>query len=112
MAAHEFTLIVLCISVTAGFLGAITGPGGGIVVIPALTLLLGVDMRHAIGASLLSVVASSSAAAAAYVRDGLSNIRIGMATTVGAICGALLASRTTRRGHAAMRSVNLGSDSS
>lgn len=98
MAAHEFTLIVVCISITAGFLGAITGLGGGIVVTPALTLLLGVDMRYAIGASLVSVVATSSGAAAAYVRDGLSNIRIGMflemATTIGAICGALLASRT------------------
>ncbi|MFC6644621.1 sulfite exporter TauE/SafE family protein [Granulicella cerasi] len=98
MPAHEFTLIVFLVSITAGLLGAITGLGGGIVVTPALTLLLGVDIRYAIGASLVSVVATSSGAAAAYVRDGLSNIRIGMflevATTVGAISGALLASKT------------------
>ncbi|MEG9437362.1 sulfite exporter TauE/SafE family protein [Edaphobacter sp. HDX4] len=97
MTAHEFTLIVFVISISAGLLGALTGLGGGIVVTPALTLLLGVDIRYAIGASLVSVVATSSGAAAAYVRDGLSNIRIGMflemATTVGAICGAYLASK-------------------
>lgn len=95
--AHLFIGLVFCISIAAGLLGAITGLGGGIVVTPALTLLLGVDIRYAIGASLVSVVATSSGAAAAYVRDGLSNIRIGMflevATTVGAIAGALLASR-------------------
>ena len=98
MAAHEFTLIVFLVSITAGFLGALTGLGGGIVVTPALTLLLGVDLRYAIGASLISVIATSSGAASAYVRDGLSNIRIGMflemATTIGAICGAFLASKT------------------
>jgi uncharacterized protein len=98
MAAQEFTLIVFLVSITAGLLGAVTGLGGGIVVTPALTLLLGVDIRYAIGASLVSVVATSSGAAAAYVRDGLSNIRIGMflevATTVGAIGGAFLASKT------------------
>jgi uncharacterized membrane protein YfcA len=98
MSAHEFTLIVFLVSIAAGFLGALTGLGGGIVVTPALTLLLGVDLRYAIGASLVSVIATSSGAASAYVRDGLSNIRIGMflemATTLGAICGALLASKT------------------
>ncbi|MDE1177371.1 MAG: sulfite exporter TauE/SafE family protein [Edaphobacter sp.] len=97
MSAHFFVLVVFAISIAAGLLGALTGLGGGIVVTPALTLLLGVDIRYAIGASLVSVVATSSGAAAAYVRDGLSNIRIGMflevATTVGAIAGALLASK-------------------
>lgn len=101
MSAHEFTLIVFLVSITAGFLGALTGLGGGIVVTPALTLLLGVDLRYAIGASLVSVIATSSGAASAYVRDGLSNIRIGMflemATTIGAICGAFLASKTPTR---------------
>src|ERR1700760_652559 len=96
--ADLFTGVVFFISIAAGFLGALTGLGGGIVVTPALTLLLGVDMRYAIGASLVSVVATSSGAAAAYVRDGLSNIRIGMflemATTIGAICGAFLATKT------------------
>jgi uncharacterized membrane protein YfcA len=101
MTAHEFTLIVFLVSISAGFLGALTGLGGGIVVTPALTLLLGVDLRYAIGASLVSVIATSSGAASAYVRDGLSNIRIGMflemATTFGAICGAFLASKTPTR---------------
>jgi hypothetical protein len=97
MPAYEFTLIVFLVSTTAGLVGALTGLGGGVIVTPALTLLLGVDIRYAIGASLVSVIATSSGAAAAYVRDGLSNIRIGMflelATTVGAICGALLSSK-------------------
>jgi uncharacterized membrane protein YfcA len=98
MAVHSFTLIVCLISISAGLVGALTGLGGGIIVTPALTLLLGVDIRYAIGASLVSVIATSSGAASGYVRDGLSNIRIGMfleiATTIGAICGALLASKT------------------
>jgi len=95
LTALEFTLIVFALSTLAGFLGALTGLGGGVVVVPALTLALGVDMKYAIGASLVSVIATSSGAAAAYVREGFSNIRIGMfleiATTIGAIAGALLA---------------------
>ncbi|QNI38290.1 sulfite exporter TauE/SafE family protein [Edaphobacter albus] len=97
MPAYEFTLIVFFVSTAAGLIGALTGLGGGVIVTPALTLLLGVDIRYAIGASLVSVIATSSGAAAAYVRDGLSNIRIGMflelATTVGAICGAMLSTK-------------------
>ncbi len=99
MTALEFTLVVLALSALAGFLGALTGLGGGVVVVPALTLALGVDMKYAIGASLVSVIATSSGAAAAYVREGFSSIRIGMfleiATTIGAIVGALLASRVS-----------------
>src|SRR6202050_5388051 len=90
----EFTPLVFGISAIAGCLGALTGLGGGVVVTPALTLLLGVDIRYAIGASLVSVIATSSGAAAAYVREGFSNIRIGMfleiATTLGALVGAFL----------------------
>ncbi len=97
MTALDFTLVVLALSVLAGFLGALTGLGGGVVVVPALTLALGVDIKYAIGASLVSVIATSSGAAAAYVREGFSNIRIGMfleiATTIGAILGAFLAGR-------------------
>ena len=89
----EFTPLVFGISAVAGCLGALTGLGGGVVVTPALTVLLGVDIRYAIGASLVSVIATSSGAAAAYVREGYSNIRIGMfleiATTLGALLGAL-----------------------
>ena len=94
----EFTPLVFLISTVAGYLGALTGLGGGVVLTPALTLLLGVDIRYAIGASLVSVIATSSGAAAAYVREGYSNIRIGMfleiATTLGALAGAFLSSRT------------------
>ena len=78
----------------AGFLGSLTGLGGGIIITPVLTLFLGVDIRYAIGASLVSVIATSSGSAAAYVRDGFSNIRVGMflevATTIGALIGAYL----------------------
>ena len=91
----EFSGLVALGSLLAGFLGALTGLGGGVVVVPMLTLLFHVDIRYAIGASLVSVIATSSGAAAAYVREGYSNIRIGMfletATTVGAIVGAAIA---------------------
>ena len=99
MTALEFTLVFWALSAVAGFLGALTGLGGGVVVVPALTLALGVDIKYAIGASLVSVIATSSGAAAAYVREGFSNIRIGMfleiATTIGALVGAFLASRVS-----------------
>jgi uncharacterized protein len=82
-------------STLAGFLGALTGLGGGIVVTPLLTLLFGVDIRYAVGATLVSVIATSSGAAAAYVREGFTNIRVGMflevATTLGAVAGAAVA---------------------
>jgi uncharacterized membrane protein YfcA len=91
----EFTALVGFGSLLAGFLGALTGLGGGVVIVPMLTLLFGVDIRYAIGAALVSVIATSSGAAAAYVRDGYSNIRVGMfleiATTIGALSGAALA---------------------
>ena len=99
MTVLEFTLVVWIVSALAGFLGALTGLGGGVVVVPALTLALGVDIKYAIGASLVSVIATSSGAAAAYVREGFSNIRIGMlleiATTIGALVGAYLAGVTS-----------------
>jgi hypothetical protein len=91
----EFTGLVGLGSLLAGFLGALTGLGGGVVIVPMLALLFHVDIRYAIGASLVSVIATSSGAAAAYVREGFSNIRIGMfletATTAGAVGGAALA---------------------
>ncbi len=97
MTSAEFTPIVFAASLLAGFVGSLTGLGGGVIVTPALTLFLGVDIRYAIGASLVSVIATSSGAAAAYVREGYSNIRIGMfleiATTLGAVFGAFLATR-------------------
>ncbi len=79
----------------AGLLGALTGLGGGIIVVPMLTLVFNVDLRYAIGASLISVIATSSGAAAAYVREGFTNLRIGIflevATTIGALGGAAIA---------------------
>jgi len=79
----------------AGFLGSLTGLGGGVVIVPLLTIGLGVDMRYAVGTSLVAVIATSSGAAAAYVKEGITNFRIGMfletATTLGAVGGAALA---------------------
>jgi len=93
----EFTSIIWFGSLVAGFLGSLTGLGGGVVIVPFLTLVFGVDIRYAIGASLVSVIATSSGAAAAYVKEGFTNIRIGMfleiATTMGALIGAALAAR-------------------
>lgn len=95
MTTLEFTLLAGLGSLLAGFLGSLTGLGGGVVIVPLLTLVFGVDIRYAIGASLVSVIATSSGAAAAYVREGYSNIRIGMfleiATTLGALAGATAA---------------------
>jgi uncharacterized membrane protein YfcA len=91
----ELTAVVFAGALAAGFLGALTGLGGGIVVIPLLTLVLGVDIRYAAGAALVSVIATSSGAASAYVREGWSNLRVGMflevATSVGAVAGAVVA---------------------
>src|SRR6266496_4270612 len=93
----EFTFLVWAGSLCAGFLGALTGLGGGVVLVPLLTLFFHVDLRYAIGASLVSVIATSSGSAAAYVREGFSNIRIGMfleiATTLGALVGAYLTAK-------------------
>ena len=101
MSVLLFTSLVFTGSFGAGLLGALTGLGGGVVLVPLLTVVFHVDIRYAIGASLISVIATSSGAAAAYVREGFSSIRIGMflemATTVGAICGAFLATRMPTR---------------
>ena len=90
-----FTIILFFGACFAGFIGSLTGLGGGVVVIPLLTLGFGVDMRYAIGAALVTSIASSSGAAAAYIKEGITNTRIGMfleiATTTGAVIGALVA---------------------
>lgn len=90
-----FTLLIAAISVSAGLLGSLVGVGGGIIVVPALTLLVGVDIRVAIAASIVAVVATSSGAASGYVRQRLTNLRLAMflevATAAGALCGAVLA---------------------
>jgi len=101
-----FTALVATVSFVAGLLGALTGLGGGVVLVPLLTVLFHVDIRYAIGASLVSVIATSSGAAAAYVKEGFSNIRIGMfleiATTLGALLGAFIATGIPTRAIAAI----------
>lgn len=95
MDTGTFTALVLLGSIAAGLLGSLTGLGGGVIIIPLLVQLLGVDLRYAIGASLIAVIATSSGAAAAFIREGYTNIRVGMllevATTVGAVMGAYAA---------------------
>jgi uncharacterized protein len=97
MTILTFTALVSIGAVLAGLLGSLTGLGGGVVLVPLLTLLFKVDIRYAVGASLVSVIATSSGAAAAYVKEGFSNIRVGIfleiATTFGALLGAFLATR-------------------
>ncbi len=84
---------VFLISIAAGFVGAMSGMGGGIVLIPALTLL-GLDIKHSIAVSIVSVIATSSGSASAYVRDKITNLKVGMFlemfTIVGAIGGAAI----------------------
>lgn len=95
MTLFLFTVIMLVGAFAAGFVGSLTGLGGGIIIIPLLTIGLGVDIHYAIGSALVSVIAISSGSAAAYVKEGITNMRIGIfleiATTAGAVGGALLA---------------------
>lgn len=91
----QFDLVVAACSVVAGFIGALIGLGGGLIIVPLLVIFLGIDIRYAMGAALASVIATSSGAGAAYLKDGISNMRIGLflcvATTIGAVAGAWLA---------------------
>jgi Predicted permeases len=95
MTTLTLALILGAGSFCAGLLGSLTGLGGGIIIVPLLTLGFHVQLRYAIGASLISVIGTSSGAAAAYVREGFTNVRVGIllevATTVGALTGAALA---------------------
>ncbi len=95
MTPLNFTLIAFCASIFAGFLGSLLGLGGGVIVTPVLTLFLGVDIKYAIGASIISVIATSSGSAAAYVKEHMTNLRVAMllevGTTTGALTGAYLA---------------------
>lgn len=95
MTILTFTLILLAGAYLAGLVGSLTGLGGGVVIIPLLTLVFHVDIRYAIGAALLASIATSSGAASAYVKEGITNIRLGMfleiATTIGAVIGAFIA---------------------
>ena len=95
MTVLAFTLILLVSAYLAGLLGSLTGLGGGVVVIPVLTLGFGVDFHYAIGAALVASIATSSGSGSAYVKEGITNIRLGMfleiATTIGAVVGAIIA---------------------
>lgn len=96
-----FLLAVLLTAAAAGAVGALLGLGGGIILVPILTTFYGVGLRHAMGASIVAVVATSSGAAAAYLRSGLSNVRVGLflslATVAGALTGASLAGLASER---------------
>ena len=111
MNAIEFTLLVWVASFLAGLLGALTGLGGAAILVPVLTLWFHVHIHYAAGAALVSVIATSSGAAAAYVKEGYTNIRIGMfleiATTIGAVIGAYLATKTPVEGIAIILAVVL-----
>ncbi|MCO6495279.1 MAG: sulfite exporter TauE/SafE family protein [Bacteroidetes bacterium] len=89
-----FTLLLVIVSALAGFVGALTGLGGGIIIVPALTLLFGLPLKYAVATSLISVIGTSSGAAATFVKEGYTNLQIGMflqiATSLGAVLGALL----------------------
>jgi uncharacterized membrane protein YfcA len=106
-----FSAAVFAGSLAAGFVGSLTGLGGGVVIVPLLTIAFGVNMRYAIGASLVSVIATSSGAASAYVREGFSNVRIGMlleiATSLGALAGAAVAAFVPTAGLAILLGVVL-----
>lgn len=95
-----FSALLLLISFFAGFLGALTGLGGGVVIIPVLVLLFHINIHYAMGASLISVIATSSGTAAAYLREGYTNLRIGMflesSAVVGAFAGAMLISMVSK----------------
>lgn len=95
MTILAFTIILLVASYLAGLLGSLTGLGGGVVVIPVLTLCFGVDFHYAIGGALVASIATSSGSGSAYVKEGITNIRLGMfleiATTIGAVAGAIVA---------------------
>jgi uncharacterized membrane protein YfcA len=90
-----FSLLVWLGSFSAGLVGSLTGLGGGVVIVPLLTSVFGVDIRYAVGASLVSVIATSLGSASTYIKKGFANLRLGMflevSTTIGAIIGALLA---------------------
>lgn len=90
MSILAFSALLFLFSILAGLLGALTGLGGGVVIIPVLVLLFHVNIHYAMGASLISVIATSSGTSAAYLREGYTNLRIGMFLETGAVVGAFL----------------------
>ena len=115
MSPIELTLLLFALGVVAGGLGALLGLGGGFIVVPVLTLFFGMNIRLAIGASIVAVIATSSGAAAAYVRDHMANMRIGMfleiATSTGAVTGAFLGSILVPRALYVIFAIALGQGS-
>ena len=95
MTVLGFTLVLLVGAYLAGLIGSMTGLGGGVVIIPLLTLVFGVDFHYAVGGALVASIATSSGSGSAYVKEGITNIRLGMfleiATTIGAVLGAMVA---------------------
>lgn len=95
MTLFTFILILLIGAYVAGLLGSLTGFGGGVIIIPLLTMVLGVDFQYAIGGALVASIATSSGSGVVYVRQGMTNVRLGMfleiATAIGAVCGAFVA---------------------
>ena len=99
---QEYLIIMLLVSVIAGLVGSLVGVGGGILVVPVLSLVFGVPVHFAVGASIISTIATSSGSASAYVSDRITNLRIGMfletGTTVGAVVGAITTLSLVRTG--------------
>ena len=89
MTALLFLIETFLVALGAGLFGALLGLGGGVILVPILTLALGIDIHYAIGASIVSVIATSSGAAAAYLRDGVTNIRVAMLLEIGTTLGAI-----------------------
>lgn len=83
------SILLMVISISAGFLGSLLGLGGGIIVVPALTLLFNVDIRYAVAASLVSIIATSSGAAASFLKDHLTNLRVAVLLEIGTVAGAI-----------------------
>jgi uncharacterized protein len=86
----EFLLLMFLVAVLAGVVGSMVGVGGGVLIVPALTIGFGVPIEYAIGASIISTIATSSAAASAYVRDRITNLRIGMFLEIGSVLGSIV----------------------
>lgn len=97
MSALSIFIVLLSGSLLAGFLGALSGLGGGLIIVPLLVLFMDVDIHYAIGASLMAVIATSSGSSVAYVKEGYTNIRVGVlletATTLGAITGVAIGTK-------------------
>lgn len=95
MTILEFSILLLFLSYIAGLLGSLTGLGGGMVLIPVLVLAFHINIHYAMGASLISVIATSSGSAAAFLREGYTNLRIGMFLETGAVIGAIIGAYLT-----------------